>query len=191
MVRTRSLRPQSARHRVDHGTICGRSCANSGHYKPLCACVDRIFINPNSSGRRPENLELGDRGDGLSSPFVCAPLSSASRLTPSRGITVRPGLYPCAMRDFSRDRRLGVRRVSRVLLDVADEIERSVQRLVILRIRGRRTAEPVCSSPWALRCPRSEASPLVSVRALSSSGTSGAPRCRARCPSPGSSGRMG
>src|SRR5262249_27323463 len=23
------------RHRVDHGTICGRSCANSGHYKPL------------------------------------------------------------------------------------------------------------------------------------------------------------
>jgi hypothetical protein len=46
MVRTRSLRPQSARHRVDHGTICGRSCANSGHYKPLCACVDRIFINP-------------------------------------------------------------------------------------------------------------------------------------------------
>jgi hypothetical protein len=26
---------------VDHGTICGRNCANSGHYKPLCACVDR------------------------------------------------------------------------------------------------------------------------------------------------------
>jgi hypothetical protein len=33
-----------------------------------------------------------------------------------------------------RDRRLGVRRVGRVLLDAADEIERSVQRLVILRI---------------------------------------------------------
>jgi hypothetical protein len=46
MVRTRSLRTQSARHRVDHGTICGRSCAISGHHKPLCACVDRIFINP-------------------------------------------------------------------------------------------------------------------------------------------------
>ncbi len=39
--RTGSLRTQSARHRVDHGTICGRSCANSGNYKPLCACVDR------------------------------------------------------------------------------------------------------------------------------------------------------
>jgi hypothetical protein len=26
-------------------TICGRSCASSGHYKPLCACVDRIFVN--------------------------------------------------------------------------------------------------------------------------------------------------
>jgi hypothetical protein len=36
---------QSARHRVDHGTICGRSCANSEHYKPLCACVDRTFVN--------------------------------------------------------------------------------------------------------------------------------------------------
>src|SRR6266487_2992254 len=32
----------------------GRSCANSGHYKPLCACVDRTFVNPNSSRRRPE-----------------------------------------------------------------------------------------------------------------------------------------
>jgi hypothetical protein len=46
VVRTGSLRTQSARHRVDHGTICGRSCANSGHYKPLCACVDRTFVNP-------------------------------------------------------------------------------------------------------------------------------------------------
>ena len=61
MVRTRSLRTQSARHRVDHGTICGRSCANSGHYKPLCAYVDRIFVDPNSSGRRPENF--GARAD--------------------------------------------------------------------------------------------------------------------------------
>ena len=48
MARTRSLRTQWARHRVDHGTICGRSCAKSGHYKPLCACVDRTFINPTS-----------------------------------------------------------------------------------------------------------------------------------------------
>src|SRR5437764_8708451 len=34
----------------------GRSCANSGHYKPLCACVDRTFVNPNSSRRRPEKF---------------------------------------------------------------------------------------------------------------------------------------
>jgi len=34
-----------------------------------------------------------------------------------------------------RDRRLGVWRVCRVLLDAADEIERGVQRLVVLRIR--------------------------------------------------------
>src|SRR5262245_60696913 len=34
-----------------------------------------------------------------------------------------------------RDRRLGIRRVSRVLLDAAHEIESGVQRLVIPRIR--------------------------------------------------------
>ena len=56
MVRTGSLRTQSARHRVDHGTICGRNCANSGHYKPLRACVHRIFVNSNSSRRRPEKI---------------------------------------------------------------------------------------------------------------------------------------
>jgi hypothetical protein len=33
-----------------------------------------------------------------------------------------------------RDRRLGVRRVSRILLNAADEIERGVERLVVLRI---------------------------------------------------------
>src|SRR5947208_15096831 len=48
-VRPGSLRTQSARHRVDHGTICGRSCVNSGHCKPLCACVDRTkFVAPAS-----------------------------------------------------------------------------------------------------------------------------------------------
>jgi hypothetical protein len=31
--------------RVDHATICGRSCANSEHCKSLCACVDRTFVN--------------------------------------------------------------------------------------------------------------------------------------------------
>src|SRR5205809_7433996 len=49
---------ESARHRVDHGTICGRTCANSGHYKPLCACVDRTFVNPNSSRRRPGRARI-------------------------------------------------------------------------------------------------------------------------------------
>ena len=44
MVRTRSSRTQLAPHRVDHGTICGRSCADLEHYKPLCACVDCTFI---------------------------------------------------------------------------------------------------------------------------------------------------
>ena len=34
-----------------------------------------------------------------------------------------------------RNRRLGVRRVGRVLLDAADEVERGVERFVILRIR--------------------------------------------------------
>src|SRR5262249_42385034 len=45
---------------------------------------------------------------------------------------------PCSAGDNAilvRDRRLGIRRVSRVLLDAADEIERSVKRLVVLRIR--------------------------------------------------------
>ena len=44
---------RSARHRVDHGTICGRNCAYSRHYKPLRACVHRIF---DSSRRRPEKI---------------------------------------------------------------------------------------------------------------------------------------
>ena len=45
---------------------------------------------------------------------------------------------PCSMRDSAilvRDRRLGVRRVGRVLQDVANEIERGVKRLVVVRIR--------------------------------------------------------
>jgi hypothetical protein len=28
-----------------------------GHYKPLCAYIDCSFLDPNSSARRPENLE--------------------------------------------------------------------------------------------------------------------------------------
>src|SRR5262249_29083185 len=45
---------------------------------------------------------------------------------------------PCSVGDSAtlvRGRRLGIRRVGRVLLDAADEIERGVERLVVLRIR--------------------------------------------------------
>src|SRR5436190_13589495 len=66
---TGSLRTQSARHRVDHGTICGRTCANSGHYKALCACVDRTFVNPNSSHRRPEKIRRSASGEDY--PIGC------------------------------------------------------------------------------------------------------------------------
>src|SRR5436190_20437758 len=45
---------------------------------------------------------------------------------------------PCSVGDNAtlvRDRRLGIRRVRQVLLDAADEIERSVKRFAVLRIR--------------------------------------------------------
>src|ERR1700737_293022 len=57
VVRTESLRAQSTRHRIDQPTISGRSCANSAHYKPLFACVDRTFVKSISSRRRPEKKE--------------------------------------------------------------------------------------------------------------------------------------
>src|SRR5258707_9741244 len=50
----------------------------------------------------------------------------------SRRISLGPGLCPVAL---VRDRRLEVRRVCRVLFDAADEIERGVQRLLVLWIR--------------------------------------------------------
>src|SRR5262245_62026688 len=54
----------------------------------------------------------------------------------SRRISLGAGLYPVSdSAPLVRDRRLGVRRVGRVLLDAADEIERGVERLVVLRIR--------------------------------------------------------
>jgi hypothetical protein len=49
----------------------------------------------------------------------------------------RPRARRCSAGDSAilvRDRRLGVRRVDRVLLDAPDEIERGVKRLVVLRI---------------------------------------------------------
>ena len=47
-----------------------------------------------------------------------------------------------------------------------------MQRLVVFRVRRDVGLRAGLRSPSALRWPRSEASPLVSVRALSSSGTS-------------------
>src|SRR5215472_5008502 len=47
----------------------------------------------------------------------------------------RPGLGVGSRRALVRHRGLRIWRVGRVLLDAADEIERSVERLVVLRIR--------------------------------------------------------
>ena len=90
-----SLRTQSARHRVDHGTICVRSCANSGHYKRLCACADRTFVNPNSSRRRPEENSRSCAGVRFSIPRAPTRNSDVSQgqhaLNPSsHGMTPEP-----------------------------------------------------------------------------------------------------
>src|SRR5262249_9763937 len=56
----------------------------------------------------------------------------------SRGYQLGSRGAPCSVGDSAtlvRGRRLGIRRVGRVLLDAADEIERGVERLVVLRIR--------------------------------------------------------
>src|SRR6266536_2515919 len=42
----------------------GALCNCLGHYKPLCACVDRTFVNPNSSRRRPEKFRSSRRNGG-------------------------------------------------------------------------------------------------------------------------------
>src|SRR6516162_1822045 len=47
----------------------------------------------------------------------------------------RPRVGVGSRRALVRHRGLRIRRVSRVLLDAADEIERGVERLVVLRIR--------------------------------------------------------
>src|SRR6266487_2036997 len=62
---------------ADHGTICGRSCANSGHYKPLCAYVDRTFVN---------------------SKFV-APASRKNSFPPAGWTDIRPDLAGASLSD--------------------------------------------------------------------------------------------
>ncbi|HWX30992.1 MAG TPA: HGGxSTG domain-containing protein, partial [Steroidobacteraceae bacterium] len=73
------------------------SCANSGHYKPLCACVDRIFVKsvapvamPNgrcklhggkSTGpRTPEGLERSRRANWKHGHFSREAKAERSRL---------------------------------------------------------------------------------------------------------------
>ena len=107
VVRAGSLRTQSARHWVDHGTICGRNCANSGHYKPLGACVHRIFVNPNSSPRRSEKFGTA-RSRGLhtrraSCAFSC-PHSPASRSSAARPYC-RPRIKGVVCHDPELDQR--------------------------------------------------------------------------------------
>ena len=89
-VRTGSLRTQSARHRVDHGTICGRSCANSGHYKPLgLGSCDRESparddIQYRGPGQHDERAGHMDHPD-ISYDFRVAPLGEGSEM-----LMVRP-----------------------------------------------------------------------------------------------------
>jgi hypothetical protein len=55
---------------------CGRSCAKSGHYKPLCACVDCTFVNPNSSRRRPKKFFDGRGNKSVRGPSHARPFDS-------------------------------------------------------------------------------------------------------------------
>src|SRR5262249_27383780 len=94
------------------------------------------------------NCSIGTRTLPMarSSCGICAPWAfGTSRLHPDRRgrtrqlpsgsrVALPRGYVPWAIA-LVRDRRLGVRRVCRVLLDAADEIERGVQRLVVLGIR--------------------------------------------------------
>jgi hypothetical protein len=51
---------------MNGSTNGGRSCANSAHYKPLFACVDRTFVKSISSRRRPEKKErIAGEGSGF------------------------------------------------------------------------------------------------------------------------------
>jgi hypothetical protein len=89
VVRTESLRTQSARHRVDQPTISGRSCANSARYKPLSACVDRTFVKSIASRRRPEKKER-IAGEAVSGLAPGQPFSITEVFTFSQDRSIHP-----------------------------------------------------------------------------------------------------
>src|ERR1700680_5062840 len=89
VVRTESLRTQSARHRVDQPTISGRSCANSARYKPLSACVDRTFVKSIVSRRRPEKKQR-IAGEAVSGLAPGQPFSITEVFTFSQDRSIHP-----------------------------------------------------------------------------------------------------
>jgi hypothetical protein len=62
---------------VDHGTIWGRSCANSGRCKPLCACVDRPKFAAPASVASPNFFYCQDLSASF---FAFTPITYATLL---------------------------------------------------------------------------------------------------------------
>src|SRR6266545_2468582 len=104
---------------------------------------------PKTAGReKPRNLRPGLNRVGDAVTSLCASPPSSITLSKIMRASYAAGpiaaglnrvsiisLGPRPSATLVRDRRLGGRRVSRVLLDAADEIECGVERLVVLRIR--------------------------------------------------------
>jgi hypothetical protein len=86
------------------------------HEHLLEAVQDRLDANPQAMRVRRETAEhpFGTLKMRMGATHARVPVGDSATLV--------------------RDRRLGVRRVGRVLLNAADEIERGVERLVVLRI---------------------------------------------------------
>src|SRR6516162_9725722 len=97
-------------------------------------------LGPTAAGRRGSNSrKVRDARVRAARPAQRPQTLNRSIPRRSRLASHQPwtGAAPCSVGDSAtlvRYRRLGVRRVGRVLLDAADEIERSVKRLVVLRI---------------------------------------------------------
>jgi len=95
-------------------------CTRWEHEHLLEAVQERLDANPQAMRVRRETAEhpFGTLKMRMGATHARVPVGDSATLV--------------------RDRRLGVRRVSRILLNAADEIKRGVERLVVLRIwRGR------------------------------------------------------